>query len=202
MYEEAFKSNKHLWNVWAANHAKAGFYDVEGFKAGQCALKHIEVEALGAEVTGKSLLHLQCHFGLDSLSWARRGADVTGIDFSREAIQIARALSTETSIPATFVESDLYDLPNQLQGTFDMIFTSYGVLGWLPDLEKWAAIIGQFLKPGGTFYIVEFHPFFYTFEFADQEMVYPYFNHGAIKEENEGSYAHRGAEYKTTSYWW
>ncbi|MEO1436754.1 MAG: class I SAM-dependent methyltransferase [Bacteroidota bacterium] len=200
MYTEAFESNKHLWNVWAANHSKSGFYDVEGFKNGACALKHIEVEALGAEIADKSLLHLQCHFGLDTLSWARRGAKATGIDFSKEAIGIANALSAETGIPAKFVESDLYDLPNQLEGQFDVVFTSYGVLGWLPDMDAWAKVINHFLRPGGTFYIVEFHPFFYTFEFADQEMVYSYFNKGVIKEENEGSYAHRGAEFKTTSY--
>lgn len=202
MYQEEFKSNKQLWNVWAKNHVASDFYDVDGFKSGDCALKEIELKALGESLEGKSLLHLQCHFGLDTLSWARRGARVTGVDFSQDAIRIAKELSLETGVGGRFIESDLYDLPNQLSETFDYVYTSYGVLGWLPDLNKWAALVNQYLEPGGTFYMVEFHPFFYVFEFSDQQITYPYFNHGAIKEENEGSYAHRGPEVKTTSYWW
>ena len=117
----------------------------------------VEQEALG-HVTGKTLLHLQCHFGLDTLSWARKGALVTGVDFSEEAIGQAQALSAALDLPATFIASDLFALPDVLEESFDIVFTSYGVLPWLPDLYRWAEIVAHYLKPGGTFYIVEFHP--------------------------------------------
>jgi SAM-dependent methyltransferase len=116
------------------------------------------------DVSGKSLLHLQCHFGMDTLSWGRRGAKVTGVDFSEEAINLARSLSEETGIKAKFICSDIYALPEILKGKFDIVFTSYGVLTWLPDLKKWAEIIAHFLKPGGCFYIVEFHPMTCVFD--------------------------------------
>ena len=132
------------------------------------------------EVRGKSLLHLQCHFGLDTLSWAREGAQVTGMDFSPEGIRIARGLAEELNIPARFICCDLYDLPEHLDETFDRVFTSYGVLCWLPDIPRWAQIVGHFLKPGGVFYIAEFHPFSNVFkndgDETSLELAYPYFN--------------------------
>ena len=105
-------------------------------------LTPIEIDALG-DVTGVSLLHLQCHFGLDTLSWARRGAEVTGVDFSARAIEFARALARELALPARFVQSDIYDLPAALQEEFDVVFTSYGVVYWLPDLPRWAAVAAR-----------------------------------------------------------
>src|SRR5512146_3276183 len=124
---EYIESNRRLWDAWTGYHVKSAFYDVEGFKGGRISLMSIERDALG-DVTGKSLLHLQCHFGLDTLSWARLGAHVTGVDFSAEAIRVARELSRELSIEANFVQSNLYDLPRAVDGTFDIVFTSYGVL--------------------------------------------------------------------------
>ena len=112
----------------------------------------------------KSLLHLQCHFGMDTLSWARLGARATGVDFSDEAIALARSLSQELGIEARFVCSNIYDLPDVLSGQYDIVFTSYGVLCWLPDLTRWAQVIGHFLKSKGTFYIVDGHPFAKVFE--------------------------------------
>ena len=157
MYEY-MKSNQEMWDDWAPLHAKSDFYDVEGFRKGRCTLYAMELEEMG-DVSGKSLLHLQCHFGLDTLSWARRGAKVTGMDFSGEAIEIACSLSRELGIDANFVCSNIYDLPENLQGEFDIIYTSAGVLCWLPDLKRWAQIISHFLRPGGFFYILEGHPF-------------------------------------------
>ena len=131
--DEYFKANEHLWNRWTELHQQSEVYDLAGFRAGGLSLRDVEQEELGT-VAGKSLLHLQCHFGLDTLSWARLGARVTGVDFSQKAIDVARSLSLELSIPATFVHSNIYHLPDNLAGQFDIVFTSYGVLWWLPDL--------------------------------------------------------------------
>ncbi len=136
--DEYLKTNQATWNTWTPFHVGSKFYDVEGFKAGKVArreeLDKIDSAGVG-NVTGKSLL-LQCHFGLDTLSRARRGATVTGIDFSEVAINAAHALATELNIPTTFVQSDLYELPQNLTGQFDVVFTSHDVLGWLPDLVR------------------------------------------------------------------
>ena len=116
-------------------HVNSEFYDVASFKAGKTSLNEIELKALGS-VEGKTLLHLQCHFGMDTISWAREGAIVTGIDFSTEAIKTTKDLAKEINVPVDFMCSDLYDLPNKLNQQFDIVFTSYGVIGWLPDLDK------------------------------------------------------------------
>jgi SAM-dependent methyltransferase len=192
-YKEA---NRELWNTWTEIHEKSGFYDIAGFKCGKSSLHAIELEELG-DVRGKSLLHLQCHFGMDTLSWARLGATITGVDFSDNAIALARRLSQETSVPATFVQSDIFDLPAVLTGEFDIVYTSYGVLGWLSDLQWWAQIIAHFLKPGGTFYIAEYHPFSYIFDDAkgatELKITHPYFTDSKPERwEGEGSYGGPG----------
>jgi 2-polyprenyl-3-methyl-5-hydroxy-6-metoxy-1,4-benzoquinol methylase len=115
--------------------------------------KSIELELLG-NVKGLSILHLQCHFGQDSLSLARMGAHVTGIDLSDKAIKTAQELNAELHLNAEFICSDIYDLPQHLNKQFDIVFTSYGTIGWLPDLNKWAQIIHHFLKPEGKFIFV------------------------------------------------
>ena len=162
--DEYLKSNLEMWNEWAPLHAQSDFYDVEGFKNGRSSMLYpIEREEMG-DVSGKSLLHLQYHFGMDTLSWARQGAKVTGVDFSDKAIDLARALSKELGIEADFVCSNIYDLPENLKGKFDIVYTSGGVLCWLPDLKRWAEIIAHFLKPDGFFYIVEGHPFHHVFD--------------------------------------
>ncbi len=156
------QANQKRWDQLTVEHENAPFYDLAGFKAGKDRLRSIELTELG-NVAGKSLLHLQCHFGLDTLAWARRGASVTGVDFSAKAIALAQSLSEELNIPATFVCSDIYLLPDALSGSFDIVFTSYGVLHGLPDLKRWGNVIAHFLKPGGIFYIVEDHPMFRVF---------------------------------------
>ncbi len=189
---EYTESNKLLWNEYVRIHTKSAFYDLPGFKAGRSSLDEIEREGL-PDVSGKSLLHLQCHFGMDTLSWARLGAQATGADFSEEAITFARSLSAELDIPAEFVCSDLYELPEKLDKQFDIVFTSYGALTWLPDVKRWGEVVGHFLKPGGVFYIVEFHPFAMVFDDRDSatdlRVHYPYFEEKAMRFDDACSYA-------------
>lgn len=156
-YSKYFKVNKDTWDKKVAIHAKSDFYNVEAFKNGKTSLNKYELEELGS-VKGKSLLHLQCHFGQDTLSWSRLGAKCTGIDISKEGIKEAIKLNNQLGLDATFIESNLYDVPKKVSGKFDIVFTSYGVIGWLPDLKTWGKIIADKLKKGGVFYIIEFHP--------------------------------------------
>lgn len=203
-------ANQRMWNEWTRHHVRSAFYDVEGFRKGQrtgrAALDAMEKAALG-DVAGKSLLHLQCHFGLDTLFWARQGARVTGVDFAEDAIHEARGLAGELGLSATFVHSDVYDLPQRLQGTFDIVFTSHGVLPWLPHLARWAQVIAHFLCPGGLFYIMEAHPFAQVFdeERSDRELRprYPYFPGSApMRSERAGSYAAPDAPVRSVTYQW
>ncbi|MGH7778643.1 MAG: class I SAM-dependent methyltransferase [Candidatus Binataceae bacterium] len=161
--DERLKINLDLWNERVGVHLNAAEYRVEGFRKGEIHLYPIEREEVG-DVRGKSLLHLQCHFGMDTMSWARVGATVTGVDFSQAAIDAARKLGTELKIPAAFVCSNIYDAPSVLSGQFDIVFTSYGALCWLPDLKRWAQVAAHFVKPGGFFYIAEFHPLTQCFD--------------------------------------
>jgi 2-polyprenyl-3-methyl-5-hydroxy-6-metoxy-1,4-benzoquinol methylase len=193
MLDRYTQANRELWNDWADIHVGSRFYDVEGFKAGACALRPLEVDELG-DVTGKSLLHLQCHFGLDTLSWARRGARVTGIDLSDHAIDAARALAAELGIEATFICTPLYELEDMLDGEFDIVFTSYGAIEWLPDLDRWARIAARYVKPGGTFYMAEVHPLAQTLDetspgSCDIAVVHSYFPGEPFRDEVQGSYA-------------
>ena len=203
---EYTEANRRHWDEITPVHAASDFYDVASFKAGESKLKPIELEELG-DVRGKTLLHLQCHFGLDTLSWAREGAAVTGIDFSEQAIETARALASETGIDARFMLSDIYALPDKLDGQFDIVFTSYGVKAWLPDTERWAQVAAHFVKPGGTFYIVEFHPFAGIFDdepgVTDLRVRYPYFpTDDPMRFENDGTYAASAKlEHRVTYEW-
>ncbi len=191
--------NRNLWNNKTQFHLQSDFYGVKEFKQGITALKSIELSQLG-DVNGKTLLHLQCHFGLDTLSWARLGAQVTGIDFSEKAIQAAEKLAQEVNMKARFIQSDIYDV--QLKEQFDIVFTSYGVIGWLPDLDKWAQVVAAHLKPGGAFHFIEFHPVVWMFDNDFQYIQYSYFNREDIIEEVHGSYADRSAPIVGTSISW
>lgn len=178
--------NKQSWNNRTDVHVKSDFYDLDGFMKGKSSLNSIELELLG-DVSGKSILHLQCHFGQDSLSLSRLGAKVTGVDLSDKAIETAKDLAQKLKADAEFICCDLYDLPNYLHKKFDIVFTSYGTIGWLPDLDKWAKIVSQFLKPKGKFVFVEFHPVVWMFDDAFEKIEYNYFKSEAI-ETLEGSY--------------
>jgi SAM-dependent methyltransferase len=196
----SFAANEELWNAWTAVHAAGDFYDLEGFKAGGIRIRPYEIDLLG-DVTGKSLLHLQCHFGIDTLSWARLGARVTGADLSPDAIELARVLADELGFPeARFVCSNLYDLPEALDGSFDIVYTSRGVLGWLPDIRAWARVVAHFLASGGTFFITEAHPVMNVFENegvapGELRLTYPYWEHREpLTFAVKGSYADPDAD--------
>jgi SAM-dependent methyltransferase len=205
--DEYIEENRHLWNEITPIHAKSEFYDVEGFKTGKRKMLYpIEIEEMG-DVKGKSLLHLQCHFGMDTLSWARQGAKVTGVDFSEKSIELACSLSEELGIDAQFICCNIYDLPEKLEGKFDIVYTSAGVLCWLPDLKRWAEIISHFLKPGGFFYILEGHPFKMVFDDSKDSteltVKYSYFHSPEPdKWEPEGDYADPDALFTHGSYEW
>ncbi|MCW3785236.1 class I SAM-dependent methyltransferase [Plebeiibacterium sediminum] len=168
-------------------HYNSEFYDIKSFKEGQSSLKPVELELLG-DITGKSVLHLQCHFGMDTISLSRLGAKVTGIDLSNNAIDKAKALASELNMDTEFIQSDVYALKENLEQKYDIVFTSYGVIGWLPDMDKWAHIISYFLKPGGKFIMVEFHPVVWMFSYDFKSIEFNYFGGEPIIEELEGTY--------------
>ncbi len=211
MLEEWLRANMAVWDELTGVHAASAFYDVEGFKAGRQTLTTIELDELGPDVgEGTTLLHLQCHFGLDSLSWARRGAIVTGVDFSPEAVALARRLADEVGLSrrARFVQTDIYDLPAVLQGPFDVVFSSWGVLMWLDDLERWADVVARFVRPGGVFYLAEYHPLAFLVDdgpHADElRLTYPYFQgREPLRFDEPGSYADPSAVTRhTVTYEW
>lgn len=196
-YEQARDGNRAFWDELTPVHLRS--YGVERFLAGERWLPQ-EILAEVGEVTGLSLLHLQCHFGLDSLSWVRQGAQVTGVDFSPSAIKAAQELSQQANLPATFVCSDIYDLPKNLAGSFDIVFTSIGVLCWLKDLQSWAQVIAHFLKPGGFFYIMDAHPLLYTFDDEGQwRFTLSYFNSPAPYVWDDENADYMDPSYKTSA---
>lgn len=206
MLDDYLKANLASWDEAVAVHVGSELYDVAGFKAGKSSLSEIELGELGPLVReGTRLLHLQCHFGLDTLSWARRGAIATGVDFSGEGIETARALAAEVGLSerAVFVQSDVASLPDRLSGAFDVVVTSWGALIWLGDLERWADVIDRFLRPGGVLYVAEFHP--YAFLLADDatpdslRIGYPYFMYGVPQRfDEDGDYADPDARIEHT----
>jgi 2-polyprenyl-3-methyl-5-hydroxy-6-metoxy-1,4-benzoquinol methylase len=197
--DEYVAANRRLWDEWTGVNARSSFYDVEGFKAGGVRLRDWEIAEVG-DVAGKELLHLQCHFGLDTLSWARLGAHVTGVDFSEAGIAEARALTKELGMTARFVCSELSDLPRHLNGQFDVVYTTCGVLGWLADLKRWAKVPAYYMRPGGVLYVTEIHPIAQVWDDSDDirpgelRLRYPYWEQREpIATPVQGSYTDRGA---------
>ncbi len=176
---EYFETNKKNWNERVGVHKKSKFYDVEGFLNGRNSLDGLELEELG-DVKGKRLLHLQCHFGMSTLSLARMGAEVTGADFSDKAVELARELTEQTGLKADFICSNVLELDKHLKGEYDIVFASYGVFCWINDLNRWFEIAAHFLKPGGELVILDGHPTNHMFEYNEEkkevEMIGPYFN--------------------------
>lgn len=193
--------NKKLWDSRTDIHFDSEFYDVKSFIEGKDSLNQIEIDLLG-DLKGKSVLHLQCHFGMDTISLSRHGAIATGVDFSPEAINRAKGLTESTNVDTRFIECDVYTLPEKLDEKFDIIFTSYGVIGWLPDMEKWAETVTHFLKPGGKLVLVEFHPVVWMFSDDFKKIEYSYSDKQAIVEELEGTYTDMDAEIKEQSVSW
>lgn len=197
----AFETNRTLWDARAELHYGSAFYDVEAFLKGKGTLNNIELDLLG-DLRGLDMLHLQCHFGQDTLSLARLGAKVTGLDLSGTAIAKARELAQRCNLEASFIESNVIDFRPELEDAFDIVFTSYGTIGWLPDLEPWATNIARYLKPGGRFIMAEFHPAVWMFDNDFTHVQYPYFNREAIIENEVGSYAAPDAPLRLESYSW
>ncbi len=194
--DQPLRDNQALWDAWTRIHVPSAFYDVASFLDGSRPIRLADYErAEVGPVAGRTLLHLQCHFGLDTLSWARLGARVTGIDFSAEAIAAARTLAADVGLEARFVQANVYDAPDAVREAFDIVYTSRGVLGWLPDIEGWARVVASLVKPGGTFYVTEIHPVAQVF--ADEDvapgelrLAYPYWSHrDPITFDVHGSYA-------------
>ena len=156
--DERLEANRRGWDEKTDRHIRGGGgYRIEDFKAGRTGVEPNIPDDLG-DVRGKSILHLQCHFGMDSLMWVRRGARVTGVDFSPRAVAEARKLAAEVGLEAEFVEANVLALPEVLSGQFDIVLTYYGTIVWLPDIRRWGQVVAHFLKPGGVFYIADTHP--------------------------------------------
>jgi SAM-dependent methyltransferase len=195
--EKYYETNRRRWDELVDLHARSEEYDLEGFLAGKSSLHSVELEGLG-DVAGKNLLHLQCHFGLDTISWARLGAKVTGVDFSESAIELAWSIAEKVGIDAEFICCNVYDLPDHLDREFDIVFTSYGAIVWLHDLDEWAGIVARYLKSGGTFFMAEFHPLMWVFDDEDPSGLNVKYGYWAGEEpeyyESSGSYAAPDAE--------
>ena len=186
--------NRAFWDEIAPHHAASGFYAVERFLATRDSLGDIDKAEVGP-VAGLSICHLQCHIGLDTLSLADKGASVTGLDFSAEALQIARELSARTGIAATFVQADVLEAADALDTSYDLVFTTGGVLMWVPDLDRWADNCAKLLGPGGVFYLHDIHPLTMALEPCESgwRLAYSYFGGGhPIVTSADGSYAVSG----------
>lgn len=201
--QEYFNINKATWNEKVKIHADSEMYDLKAFKNGKSSLMTYELNALG-DVNGKSLLHLQCHFGQDTLSWSRLGAKCTGVDISNEGIKLAQQLNEELHLDAEFVCCNVLDTSKFVKDTFDIVFTSYGTIGWLPDLKPWAKMINNRLKKGGVFYIAEFHPIVWMFDYTEGKpvMKYGYMQDEVIYEEYEGTYADESSKMISKEFGW
>ena len=206
--EQYYNTNKARWDELADLHFEDSDYDIKGFLVGNTSLHDLELKEMG-DVKGKKLLHLQCHFGMDTLSWARLGADVTGVDFSDKAIANADKLAELSNLKGKFVVSNIMDLEKNLDGkeSYDIVFTSIGVLGWLADIKRWAEVIAYYLKPGGKFYIAESHPMAQIFDDEDESVLKPRYNYFYNAEPDYGefgnSYAIGDRQLKNKGeYWW
>lgn len=190
--------NRAWWDERTPLHVASPLYDVAGFRAGRETLRPFELELLG-DVSGLRLVHLQCHFGLDTLGWARHGASVVGLDFSAPAVEVASALADELGLDGSFVCADVYDAVAALGGErFDVVCTGFGALNWLPDLEAWSEVVAALLRPGGRLLLAEFHPFSWVFG-ADREgerfeVIDDYFGEAPLHDDASGSYADLDAD--------
>lgn len=193
--------NKQTWNNKVDIHVDSDFYEQEKFLNGKLTLPQTDLDALG-DVSGKRILHLQCHFGQDSMTLSRLGAKVTGIDFSEKAIETAKKVNVALGLDAEFICCDVYDTLKHITEKYDIVYTSYGTIGWLPDLDKWANIIANALKPNGKFVFFEFHPVVWMYDDNFNDVIYNYFKSEPIKEEETGTYADRNVETEYNTITW
>ena len=204
--ERWFTTNRSWWDERAPIHVDSEFYGLADFLAdpGATKLRPFEVAEVG-DVAGRTLVHPQCHFGLDTLSWARRGARVTGLDFSAPAIEAATAAAGRAGLDAEFLVGNVYDAPELVGGrTFDVVYTGLGALNWLPDLGRWGEVMAALAAPDGVLYLAEFHPLHHIFGYEDITVEAPYFDTGTqIYDDGEGTYADLSAPttVNTTAEW-
>lgn len=188
-------ANRENWDDRVRIHETSDFYDLPGFRAGACSLRRFELAEIG-DVSGKSLLHLQCHMGLDTLSWARRGAVVTGLDFSSAALEVATKLAEDIGVRdrARFVVSNVYDAPATLEGErFDIVYTAIGSLNYLPDINRWASVVASLLNDGGFVYIAEFHPVVEMLGVTGTVVERDYFDERPVIEDRSFTYTQLGS---------
>jgi SAM-dependent methyltransferase len=206
--DEPRRANRDNWDDRVPIHWASPVYDVAGFVAEPERLSDVVAfdAPLVGDVSGKRLLHLQCHLGKDTLSWARLGAEVTGVDFSEPAIAAARRLSAESGTPGRFVVAELYDSPRLLPEVFDVVYTGVGAVNWLPDIRLWAQVVAGFLAPGGSFFIREGHPMLWGLDWRDDEALvvrYPYFETAApLAWDDASTYAGPGTVQHSRTYEW
>lgn len=206
MHQSHFTAHQALWNKLTELHLQGSeTYPITEFLLGKNTLKPLEIAEVGS-VSGKKLLHLMCHFGLDTLSWARLGAEVTGVDISDAAIEAAKDLADKTGLDAKFICANVYELENSISEKFDIIFLSYGALYWLPDLYRFAQIVSSLLKPGGFFYIVDGHPFYSWVHFNDdishRVAKLDYFDRSTQEYKSTGDYAKPDEKIDASEYGW
>lgn len=201
--KRGYELNRLNWDERVDAHFESPMYQahVQALANGGTCLDQVHIDQLG-DVRGKSLLHLQCHMGMETLSWARLGAEVTGLDFSQPAIDRANSMAKQYELPARFVCADLYDTPSTIAETFDIVFVSVGAICWLADIVGWAQTVAKMLKPGGRLYMNEVHPFTETLDDHPTEpklvVTYPYFSDEGLEYEADGSYADMGAHFEHT----
>ena len=206
--DEARRANRDNWDDRVPIHWESPVYDVAGFIADPARLSDVVAfdAPLVGDVRGRRLLHLQCHMGKDTLSWARLGAEATGVDFSEPAIAAARRLSVESGTPGRFVVAELYDSPQVLPETFDVVYTGVGALNWLPDIRRWAQVVAGFLSPGGLFYIREAHPVLWSLDWHDEGALvvrHPYFETAdPVVDDDPSTYAGPGTVEHARTYEW
>lgn len=188
------EANRAMWDERVPIHTGSDFYDLDAFRAGKDSLRAFELAEVG-DVTGRSLLHLQCHIGLDTLSWARHGAaQVVGLDFSEPAVETARSLARDLGLPpdrAAFVAADVHDAAEAVpDSSYDIVYTGVGALNWLPDIDRWAETAASLVAPGGFLYLAEFHPLTDCLDDATgSRIVHDYFSRDAWVDETPGTYA-------------
>jgi len=205
-YREANRAN---WDSRVDSHFRSELYGIDRFVADPDyvgAVVRFDAAKM-PDVSGKSLIHLQCHIGTDTIGLARLGADVTGVDLSTKSIEAARRLSVESGTRARFVVSELYDAPEALPERFDIVYTGVGAICWLPDIEGWAKVVSSFLDKGGVFYMREGHPIMWALDYTrddDQVVVkYPYFEQSApLSFSEDTTYAGDGVLGSPVSYDW
>ncbi len=201
---QAPSMNRVRWDALAERHGQGddAYYDVDSFLAGGSSLnerERAEVVAAVGPVAGLDLLHLQCHFGLDTLSWAREGAHVTGVDFSPVAVHRAQELAAAVGLPASFVEADVLDLPEWLSGRFDVVFASYGVLCWINSAAAWMRSAAACLRPSGAVVLIDIHPLVMMVDTVDPLVLdFPYAGEEPVTLSSSASYAVGGLSPETS----